>query len=86
MADVDWSDPCARAAALRDAYYALQTGQSTVRVSTRSGLGAQEVWFQQADASRLLADLRTAEAECAAKTGTGAGRRFAIRGGSRRCF
>jgi hypothetical protein len=76
---VDWSDPCARAAALRAAYFELVSGSKETEIETRT-LDAQErVRFSAADKQTLLAELRAAEAECAASTGgTNSNRRFAI--------
>lgn len=80
---VDWTDACARAAALREAYFALvQGGETMVRV--RNGEHEQEVRYGQANMTTLLRELRIAEAECAAATGGTTGRRFAIRLGARR--
>ncbi|MDC7784776.1 hypothetical protein PQJ75_00725 [Rhodoplanes sp. TEM] len=81
MADVDWSDPCARAAALRAAYYAIVGGQGTQRIR----FADREVWFTATKIDVLRTELRQAEAECAAKQGVDSPhRRFAIRAGSRR--
>jgi hypothetical protein len=79
----DWTDPCARAAALRSAYYQLLAGETAVRVVIKGGDTLQETEFQRADASQLLAALRVAESECAAAQG-GKPRRYAIRGGAAR--
>lgn len=84
---VDWTDPCARANALRGAYYGLISGanESLIRHSTSEG--DQEVRFTRADADKLKAELAAAEAECANSTGAVIPRRaqrFAIRGGYRR--
>lgn len=80
---VDWSDPCARAEALRKAYYALVSGELEQRVRVRGGDGEEDVTFNAANVELLRSELRSAEAECAAKNGT-VGRRFAIRAGHRR--
>jgi hypothetical protein len=85
---VDWSDPCARATALRNAYYQLVSGGQEQIIETRT-LDAQErVQFTAADRGVLLSELRAAEAECAATTGAAnPSRRFAITaGGIRRCW
>jgi hypothetical protein len=81
---VDWQDPCARAAALREAYYTLvQGGEQSVRL--KNGDHEEEVTYGKTDLARLASELRQAEADCAAVNGT-AGRRYAIRGGAmRRC-
>jgi len=81
---VDWTDPCARAAALRDAYFKLIKGdaESAIRQSTPEG--DQEVRYSKADVDRLKKELDTATAECAALNGTPVPRRrFAIRAGAR---
>lgn len=80
----DWSDPCARAEALRAEYYARLSGQGTTRVAQRGGDASKEVWFQEVDIETLKTELAKAEAECATKSGA-ARRRFAIQAGSRRC-
>lgn len=85
---VDWTNPCARATALRNAYYALVSGQQEQEIRTRT-LDAEElVRFTAADRGVLLAEMRAAEAECAASTGaTNTNRRVAITaGGIRRCW
>ncbi|HYD04729.1 MAG TPA: hypothetical protein VEC60_03345 [Reyranella sp.] len=87
-AGVDWADPCARATALRSAYYTLLSGGQEVEIRTRT-LDAEElVRFTPANRGELLIDLRAAEAECAALTGApNANRRFAITAGAiRRCL
>lgn len=77
---IDWTDPCARADALRRAYYEIVAtgGAKRIRFSDR------EVWFSQAELATLKAELLAAENECAASNGgTPKRRRFAIRAGSR---
>lgn len=85
MATVDWTDPCARAAALRTAYYQMLGGQQEIEIRTRT-LDAEElVRFAPTDLSKLESELRAAEGECAAQTGgVNPNRRFAITAGSRR--
>lgn len=89
MAGVDWTDPCARANALRGAYYSLLSQQREIEIETRT-LDAQErVKFSPGDLGKLETELRAAEGECAAMTGGGTtnpNRRFAITAGSRRKF
>jgi len=87
-APVDWDDPCARAKALKDAYYERLAGGSSTRVRFRHGDNEQEV--QTSVTAGNLTELRramiAAEDECRAKQGLPPlNRRFAIRGGSRRC-
>lgn len=82
---VDYTDPCARAVALRGAYYALLSGQQEVEIRTRTLDAEETVRFAPADMSKLEAELRAAESECAAATGgANPNRRFAITAGSRR--
>lgn len=87
MATVDWTDPCAKALALRNAYYSLLSGamESLIRHSTTEG--DQEVRYARADLGALKTELDSAEVACALKLGQPvptANRRFAIRAGSRR--
>lgn len=87
MADVDWSDPCARAEALRKAYFEMLAGGTSTRVRFRAGDNEQEV--QKAISGGSLADLRRelhkAEDECRAAQGLPPlQRRFAVTAGSRR--
>lgn len=86
MATVDWTDPCAKALALRTAYYSLLSGgmESLIRHSTTEG--DQEVRYARADLGSLKAELDAAEIACAQATGQpvpAIARRFAIRGGAR---
>ena len=84
---VDWTDPCAKAAALSTAYYALVSGQGESYIRYRGPEGEREVRYQKADLSVLKAEMLQAQADCDAKNGVASkSRRFAIRGGSlRRC-
>ena len=88
MAVVDWTDPCARAAALRNAYYALISGGQEQEIRTRTLDAEEVVRFSPGNQAALLMQLRAAEAECAAKNGTAnPTRRFAITAGAtRRCW
>jgi hypothetical protein len=84
---VDWTDPCARANALRGAYYALISGSSESLIKHSTTEGDQEVRFARADLGTLKVEMAAAEVECAQLNGTAAptrARRFAIRGGGRR--
>jgi hypothetical protein len=85
--EVDWDDPCARAKALKAAYFERLAGGSSMRVRFRAGDNEQE--FQSAHAGASLAELKRAwwdaEDECRASQGLSPRpRRFAIRAGSRR--
>lgn len=87
-AEIDWCDPCARAKALKAAYYERLAGGSSTRVRFREGDNEQE--WQSAHAGASLAELKRAwweaEDECRALQGLPPlRRRFAIRAGSRRC-
>lgn len=85
MAVVDWTDPCARAASLRTAYYQLISGQSESLIRHSTTEGDQEVRYARADMQALKAAMEAAEAECATLTGTATparARRYAIRGGA----
>lgn len=84
---VDWADPCARAAALRDAYYSGLGGGKVVKVRFKHGENEQEVGYSGSAASMatLRREMWSAEDECRATQGLPPiARRFAIRGGSRR--
>ena len=79
---VDWTDSCARATALRAAYYELVAGgEAMVRI--KNGEHEQEVRYSAASLTTLQRELRIAEAECATKNGT-TPPRYAIRGGAMR--
>lgn len=82
---IDWTNACARAAALRDAYYALLSGERETEIATRSGEGEQTVKFAKADLATLKAEWMQAEDECQRANGvTPAPRRSAISLGARR--
>lgn len=83
MAAVDWTDPCARATALRNAYYALLSGGQEQEIRTRTLDAEETVRFAPVDIGQLTTELRAAEAQCAAATGaTNPNRRFAITTGA----
>lgn len=83
MADpVDFSDPCARAAALRDALNAAVIG-GVRRVRFQNGDTVQETEFSASRVADLREELRTAERECGEATGA-APRRHAITVGALR--
>lgn len=80
-AAVDWTDPCARAAALRSAYFALISGGHEQRVRFRNGDDESEVQFTAPKIEVLRDELRWAEAECTAKNTGGRPGRFCITAG-----
>lgn len=81
---VDWTDPCARAVALRDAYFALISGGAVTMIKTAAGGGEREVRYSKADLATVRSEMQTAEDECRTKNGQPpVQRRFAIRAGSR---
>lgn len=76
---VDWSDPCARAAALREAYFSLLSGGQEAEIRTRTLDAEEMVRFARADLNTLRSEMRRAEDECAAANGApNPNRRFAI--------
>lgn len=85
---VDWDDPCARYAALRDAYYSLLSGGTETLIRRKGPMGEEEVRYGVAKLEVLKLEMIAAQAECSAQNGTpNPNRRFAIRGGAqRRCF
>lgn len=86
MADpVDWTDPCARAAALREAYFNIIKGGSVSLVRTRAAGGEREVRFAKSEQSTLRTEMWAAEDACRAQQGLPKlQRRVAIPAGSRR--
>ncbi|ACL57431.1 hypothetical protein [Methylobacterium nodulans] len=81
MADaVDWTDPCARATALRTAYFGLLSGQHEQRIRFRNGDVDEDVWFTAPKIDLLRTELADAEAQCAARS-LGKPRRFAFTAG-----
>lgn len=87
MSAVDWSNPCARADALRSAYYRRLSGEAEVEILTRTLDSEQRVRFAEGSEARLLDELRAAESQCHLAGGpvpTTAPRRFAITAGARR--
>jgi len=66
---VDWTDPCARANALRGAYYTLLSGAQEQEIRTRTLDAEEVVRFNAADKDALLVELTAAESECARCTG-----------------
>lgn len=85
---VDFSDPCARYAALRDAYYTLLQGGVETLIRYKGPESEEEVRYAATKLDVLKLEMLSAQAECSASTGTtNPNRRFAIRGGAqRRCI
>ena len=85
MAAIDWSDPCARAKALWDAYNRLISGSQESDVTYSANGVNRRVSYSNANLDRLLNEYRAAENECALLSGKPVRwRRFAITAGSRR--
>lgn len=85
MSVVDWTDPCARAAALRNAYFSLVSGGSESTIRQRGPDTEQEVRFHKSDLSTLRTEMQAAEDACLVAQGMKpVVRRFAITAGSRR--
>lgn len=83
-APVDWTDPCARYAALRTAYFEAARGQRK-SIHFQSGDTSQSVEYSPADMSVLKTEMDTAQRECQLAQGVAAPpQRFAIQAGSRR--
>lgn len=81
----NWANPCERAAALRDAYYRLLSGEGETEIETRSADGAQVVKFARTNLEALRAEWLRAEDQCQQMNGqTPASRRSAISLGARR--
>lgn len=78
-APVEWSDACQRADALRVAYYSLLSGRLASSVAYLANGVSREVRFAQSDRAALLVELRAAEQECAAMSGTPPSRISTIR-------
>jgi hypothetical protein len=70
---IDWTNPCAAAAIIREKYYSLVAGGGVAEIQ----FADRRVRYNQTTAVDMLALLNRLEAECALKTGT-APRRFAI--------
>lgn len=81
---VDWTDPCARLAELRSAYYAA-VGGGARRVRFQNGDTIQEVEYGAVDLAVLKVEMERARVECEAKNGLlGRPQRFAIQVGAAR--
>jgi hypothetical protein len=77
---VDWTDPCARATALRDAYYRVVSGEREIEIVTRTADAEERVRFSSVDLQALKAEWQAAEEECQRSNGvTPTPRRSAIR-------
>lgn len=86
---VDWDDPCARASALRGAYFALLSGGMETLIRVKGPDGERESRYAQADLTMLKREMEAAEDACiVAGGGTPAPRRHAITLGARgrRCI
>jgi hypothetical protein len=85
MADtIDWTDPCAAAERLRAAYYRILEGSQEQEVTYLANGVTRTLIFSKVDLPALIAELRSVEADCAAKQGLARPRRrFAIQFGSR---
>jgi len=81
---VDWTDACARAEALREAYYNLVSGAKAQQVVYQDAGQMRSVTYasSKVDLSRLLDEIKLADQECAG--GTINRTRYAMRGGSLR--
>lgn len=80
MADVDWSDPCAAAAALSASYYKLLSGsqRESVRFADR------EVRYTRGNLEALRQEMDRKREDCDKKNGMQTRSRFAITASSRR--
>jgi hypothetical protein len=82
---IDFSDPCARAAALQAAYFNLVQGNGETLIRIKGPEGEQEVRYHSPDLGTLKTEMVAAQAECAAATsGVNPNRRYAIRAGAKR--
>lgn len=82
MAVIDWTDPCARYAALMEAYYANLTGGGETLIRYRGPEGEREVRFKATDLERLRSGMASAKAACEAASGMTRTGRYAIRAGA----
>jgi hypothetical protein len=82
MAAIDWTDPCARAAALRSAYFELMSGTRESSFTYLANGVQRTAEYSKGNLDMLAAELQKAEAECSAKiNGTAPRRRQAIQFG-----
>ena len=72
MADpiADFDDPCARATALRRAYYTLVSGEKASEIEYQGNGVARRVRYSQTDLNRLFNEIKIAETQCAVVQGT----------------
>lgn len=85
MADpVDWTDACARAQALRTAYYELIAGRQAYEITYLANGVSRAVKYSVTNMKLLVMEMREAEDECAAENGVTIRRRQAIVAGSMR--
>lgn len=82
---IDWTDPCARADALREAYYALLSGSKEQEVTYQDSGTMRRVVYasNKVDLSALRDALLAAEQECGSAETT-VSKRVALRGGALR--
>jgi hypothetical protein len=66
---VEWWDACARAEALRDAYFNLLSGQLASEVEFLANGVTRRVRYSQTDLARLETEWRAAAGECEGTTG-----------------
>ena len=83
MADlVDWVDPCAALAALRQVYYALLSGSQAETVEFANAHGAaRRVTYTKVNLAALASEIGRLDAACRARSPTARPRRHAIVGG-----
>ena len=81
---INWTDACARATALRDAYFALVSGSKAQQVVYQDAGQMRSVTYasSKVDLQRLLDEIKLADEECAG--GTINRTRYAMRGGALR--
>ncbi|UDL95498.1 hypothetical protein LGH83_04555 [Lichenihabitans sp. PAMC28606] len=80
---VDWTDPCARAAALTSAYYAILSGDREQRIRTRTLETETDVTFAASNVTVLRDEMIAAQNACDIANGQpDPRRRFAISAGS----
>lgn len=78
----DWKDPCARAAKLTEAYYALIQGESEAQIQYMANGKTRMVMYNKADLQNLKKEMQQAQAECdACKGGRPKPRRHALQFG-----
>ena len=82
---VDWSDPCARAAALAAAYFSMVSGGAIQTIRSRAAGGEREVRYHKSEIATLRQEMWRAEDACRETNGEAVRRRrFSITAGSRR--